>query len=210
MFLLPRVHSGSIRAPLILASKSSGRRLVLGQTGIPFRVAPADVDERGIERRVRSEGGGPDAVVASLARAKALAVSSENPLSLVLGADQAASCEGRLFGKPEGLLEARRQLAFLAGRTHRLHSGLALARGGLLLFETVAHADLRMRPLGDAFLDAYLAGAGDAVLSCAGAYEVESLGVHLFSQITGDHWTIIGLPLLPLLDALRREGALLD
>ncbi len=195
--------------PLILASKSAGRRLALRQTGIPFIVAPARVDERGIERRVQAEGGGPDAVVSMLARAKALAVSSDNPRSLVLGADQAASCEGRLFGKPASLADAKRQLTFLAGRTHRLHSGLALARGGVPLFETVAHADLRMRRLGDEFLDAYLAAAGDAVLSCAGAYEVEGLGVHLFSDIVGDHWTIMGLPLLPLLDALRREGALL-
>lgn len=194
--------------PLILASKSRGRQLVLQQTGIPYFVSPAEIDERALERRIISRGGGADAVVSELARAKALAISAEKPEFFVLGADQAASCEGRLFGKPGDLNEAARQLAFLAGRTHRLHSAVALARGGAILFETVSYADLRMRPLSNHFIDAYLTTVGEAALTSAGAYQVEGVGVHLFADISGDHWTILGLPLLPVLEALRREGAL--
>jgi septum formation protein len=182
---------------------------VLEQTGIPFEASPADIDERGLERIILGQGGGADAVVSELARAKALAISAENPDSFVLGADQAASCEQRLFGKPADLKEAARQLAFLAGRTHRLHSATALALGGVIVFETVSHADMRMRPLNKAFIDAYLSVVGESALTSAGAYQVEGMGVHLFAGISGDHWTILGLPILPVLEALRREGALL-
>ncbi len=195
--------------PLILASKSRGRRLVLEQTGIPFEASPAEIDERGLERTIIGQGGGADAVVCELARAKALLISAESPDSFVLGADQAASCEQRLFGKPADLAEAARQLAFLAGRTHRLHCAAALAHGGAIVFETVSHADMRMRPLNKAFIDFYLSIVGEAALTSAGAYQVEGLGVHLFAAISGDHWTILGLPILPVLEALRREGALL-
>ena len=194
--------------PLILASKSRGRRLVLEQTGIPFEASPAEIDERGLERTIIGQGGGADAVVCELARAKALLISAESPDSFVLGADQAASCEQRLFGKPADLAEAARQLAFLAGRTHRLHCAAALAYGGVIVFETVSHADMRMRPLNKAFIDFYLSIVGEAALTSAGAYQVEGLGVHLFAAISGDHWTILGLPILPVLEALRREGAL--
>ncbi len=195
--------------PLILASKSQGRRVALSQTGIPFEVSPAEIDERAIERRILSEGGGADEVVSELARAKALKISADNPRFFVIGADQAASCEQRMFGKPSDLDEAARQLAFLAGRAHRLHSAVALARDGIVLFENISHADIRMRPLERPFINVYLASVGEAALTSAGAYQVEGMGVHLFSAMTGDHWTILGLPLLPILDALRREGALL-
>jgi len=194
--------------PLILASKSLGRQLALQQTAIPFVAKPANLDERGLEQEILDSGGGADAVVLALACAKALAVSKEEPNSYVLGADQAASCEGRLFGKPESLEAAARQLRFLSGRSHRLHSGLALVRNGKILFETVCHADLTMRDLSDEFIAAYLAASCDSVLGSAGAYQIEGLGAHLFSAVEGDHWTILGLPLLPALDALRREGAL--
>ena len=182
---------------------------MLEQTGIPFEAVPAEVDERALERTILGQGGGGDSVVCELARAKALAISAANPDSFVLGADQAASCEQRLFGKPADLTEAARQLAFLAGRTHRLHSAAALARGGVIVYETVSHADMRMRPLSKAFIDFYLSIVGQAALTSAGAYQVEGLGVHLFAAISGDHWTILGLPILPVLEALRREGALL-
>jgi septum formation protein len=180
----------------------------LEQTGIPFESLPAEIDERAVERTVLDQGGGADAVVSELARAKALAISAENRESLVLGADQAASCEQRLFGKPGDLTDAARQLAFLAGRTHRLHSAVALAQDGVIIFETVSHADMRMRPLSTGFIDDYLSAVGEAALTSAGAYQVEGLGVHLFAAISGDHWTILGLPILPVLEALRREGAL--
>jgi septum formation protein len=195
--------------PLILASKSEGRRLALSQAGIPFEVLPADIDERAIEGEVIRGGGDPDSVVLALSHAKALKVAQAYPGRLVVGADQAGSLEGRIFGKPADLAAAKRQLAALSSNTHRLHSGLALARGDEVLFEAVVHADLTMRPLDDAFIDAYLAAVGDLALKSAGAYRIEGLGAHLFVKVAGDHWTILGLPLLELLSALRRAGALL-
>lgn len=194
--------------PLLLASKSLGRRLVLQQTGLPFEAHPAKVDERSIESQILVGGGGPDDVVAALSRAKALQISRRFPQSLVIGADQAASCAGKIFGKPQDFDAAKRQLRFLSGRSHRLHSGLALVRGGVLLGETVAHADLVLRGLTEEFLDCYFSSVDDTVLSSAGAYQVEGLGVHLFESIAGDHWTILGLPLLHLLALLRKLGAL--
>ncbi|WP_363350497.1 Maf family protein [Methylocystis echinoides] len=193
-------------APLILASKSAGRRQVLAQAGLPFESWPADVDERAIEQALGPVGA--DSVAQALARAKALAVSVEAPGRLTLGADQVASCGERLFGKPESMEKAAALLRFLSGRRHRLHAAIALARDGAVIYETVAHADLEMRPLSDAFIDAYLAAMGETALTTAGAYQVEGLGAHLFQEVAGDHWTIMGLPLLPLLDVLRRIGAL--
>jgi septum formation protein len=194
-------------APLILASKSAGRRLVLAQAGVPFETRPANVDERAIQSGLGPVG--PDAIALALARAKAAVISSGAPGRLVLGADQVASCDGRIFGKPESLEKAGELLRFLAGRRHRLHSAVALLRDGAVAFETVVVAELTMRPLSEAFISEYLAAMGDAALTSAGAYQVEGLGAHLFAQVDGDHWTIMGMPILPLLDALRREGALL-
>lgn len=196
------------RAPLALASKSKGRRLALEQTGIAFTIHPADIDERALEAEVARMGGGADEVAARLARDKALAISALLKGRIVLGADQVASCEGRRFGKPQDRRSAAAQLQALAGREHRLHSAVALARDGAVLFETVRHADLTMRPLSDAFIGSYLDLVGEEVTASAGAYQIEGLGIHLFEKIVGDHWTILGLPLLPVLDALRREGVL--
>ncbi len=195
-------------APLALASKSAGRRLVLEQAGVPFTIHPADVDERRIEAEILAAGGGPDGVVLRLAAEKARVVSRALPGRLVLGADQAASCAGRIFGKPATRDKAAEQLRRLSGRAHRLHSAVALARDGAILFETVEHADIEMRALSEDFIAAYLDAMGDAVLTTAGAYQVEGLGAHLFASVQGDHWTIIGLPLLPVLEALRRVGVL--
>lgn len=193
-------------APLILASRSAGRQAVLAQSGVPFEARPADVDERGIESRLGPVGA--DAVAHALARAKARAVSARSLGRLVLGADQVASCEDRIFGKPETMEQAAQLLRFLSGRRHRLHSAVALVRDGAIIFETVSHADLTMRDLSDGFIAAYLAAMGETALASAGAYQVEGLGAQLFSKVAGDHWTIMGLPILPVLDALRREGAL--
>ena len=192
-------------APLILASKSAGRRQALSHSGIPFEAIAVDVDERAIESRL--EGADADAIALTVARAKALAISAKG--RLVLGADQVASCEGRIFGKPANLREAEALLRFLSGRRHRLHSAIALMRDGAVIFETVGIADLTMRDLSDAFIAAYLTAVGDSALTSAGAYQIEGLGAQLFSKVEGDHWTIMGLPLLALLEALRREGALL-
>lgn len=199
-----------LEAPLVLASKSAGRRLALAQTGVSFDVMPADIDERALEADIVAGGGGGDEIAAALARAKALAVSAQAPDRYVIGADQVASCDGRNFGKPADMPAAKRLLEFLSGRTHRLHSAIAITRRGAVIFETVAHADMTMRSLSEAFIDAYLGEVGDNALASAGGYQVEGLGVHLFEAIDGDHSTILGLPLLPLLGALRREGALLS
>ncbi len=194
-------------APLILASRSAGRRQVLAQAGLPFEMRPADVDERAIEASLGPVGA--DGVARALARAKALAVSRDAPGRLVLGADQVASCEGRIFGKSGTMEQAAALLRSLSGRRHRLHSSITLARDGAILYETVAHADLTLRPLSEDFLAAYLAAMGETALTTAGAYQVEGLGAHLFETVEGDHWTIIGLPILPLLEALRGAGAVL-
>lgn len=191
-------------APLILASKSAGRRLALAQAGVAFETIPADVDERAIESRLGQADA--DAIALTLARAKALAIDAKD--RLVLGADQVASCEGRIFGKPADMREAEALLRFLSGKRHRLHSAIALTRDGAVVFETVEVADLTMRELSDAFIAAYLAAVGENALSSAGAYQIEGLGAQLFSKVVGDHWTVMGLPLLALLEALRREGAL--
>lgn len=196
------------RAPLILASRSAGRQEVLAKAGLPFESRPADVKEREIEERLGPVGA--DAIALALARAKAGAVSAHAPGRLVLGADQVASCGNRIFGKPEDREKAAELLRFLSGRTHRLHSGLVLMRDGAALFETVAHADLTVRPLSDAFIDAYLNAMGETALTSAGAYQVEGLGAQLFEKVEGDHWTIMGLPILPLLVALREMGAVLS
>lgn len=194
-------------APLILASKSAGRRLVLTQAGLPFEIRPTDVDERAIEAALGPVGA--DAVAAELARAKALAVSVGERGRFVIGADQVASCEGRIFGKPKTTAKAAELLRFLSGRRHRLHSALALARDGAVVFETIAHADLTVRALSESFIEAYIETMGETALTSAGAYQVEGLGAQLFSKVDGDHWTIMGLPILPLLDALRQNGALM-
>jgi septum formation protein len=195
--------------PLGLASRSAGRRMILEQVGVPFTLLSASVDERALEAEVVAKGGGADDIATHLAASKALAAQAD-PEQFVLGADQIASCEGRCFGKPINTAAAKDQLAFLSGRTHRLHSAVALAKGGKLLFQTVAHADLKMRLLSAPFIDAYVKALGEAVLTTAGAYQIEGLGAHLFETVTGDHWTIVGLPILPVLDVLRGEGALLS
>lgn len=196
-------------SPLVLASQSQARRLLLEAAQIPFVIRPAQVDERALEAEVLARSGDASEIAAQLAQAKAQAVSAKVPRAYVLGADQVASCNGRIFGKPPDRAGAAEQLSFLSGRAHRLHSGYALAKGGRLVDYGVCHADLVMRALGEAFVDAYLDALGEKVLTSAGAYQVEALGVHLFAAVRGDHWTIMGLPLPPILEALRREGALL-
>lgn len=207
----PRPYSALWRhsLPLALASKSTGRRMILEQIGIPFTIQSVDVDERALEADVVASGGGGDEIAATLAASKALAARAA-PGQLVLGADQVASCEGRCFGKPVDDAAAAAQLAFLSGKVHRLHSGVALAKDGKIIFQRVIQADLKMRALSTSFIDAYVAKLGAALLTTAGAYQIEGLGAHLFETVSGDHWTIIGLPILPVLEALRREGALLS
>ena len=191
--------------PLVLASKSAPRRALLEAAGIPVEVRPADIDERAVEQAAAASAAGE--VAALLARAKARAVASVMPGRLVLGADQTLVLGERRFDKPADLA-AREQLRKLAGKTHELHSAIALVRNGEVLNETVQVARMTMRPLSESFLDAYLETAGSMVTASVGAYQLERYGVHLFERVEADHFTILGLPLLPALDFLRREGSL--
>ena len=143
-----------------------------------------------------------------LAREKAISVSLRHPGQFVVGADQTLALDERLFSKPAGRAQAAEQLRALAGRTHELHSAVAVARDGETLFADAAIARMTMRPLDDAAISAYLDAAGEAVTTSVGAYQLEGLGIHLFERIEGDHFTILGLPLLPLLKFLRSERLL--
>jgi len=193
-------------APLVLASKSAVRRSLLEAAGIPVEVDPADIDERAIEAPLA--GAAPEKIALWLAREKALVVTSRRQGALVLGADQTLALSARRFSKPASLAAAREQLVVLSGKTHALHSGVTVARDGIVVFETVATARLTMRALSDEAIDAYLTAAGERVMRSVGAYQLEGLGVHLFERVEGDHFTILGLPLLPLLAFFRREGLL--
>jgi septum formation protein len=190
-------------SPLILASQSSARKVLLANAGLEFKAVTADIDERGIQANSRLSN--PREIGLLLAREKAKAVSVNRPGSYVIGADQTLALGDRLFNKPAGRLQALAQLRDLAGSTHELNSAVALAHDGKIIFEHVAVARMTMRQMTDAELSAYLDAAGDAVTTSVGAYQLEGLGVHLFERIEGDHFTILGLPLLPLLAFLRRE-----
>jgi|SRR5689334_2034869 nucleoside triphosphate pyrophosphatase len=193
-------------APLVLASGSVVRRQLLEAAGIPVEVRAANLDERKVEASAPHDN--PSAVAALLARAKAMRVAADVPGRLVVGADQTLALGSRRFDKPANRAAAREQLQTLAGRTHELHAAVAVARDEKVLFEHVAVARLTMRALSDPVLDRYLEAAGANVTASVGAYQFEALGVHLFERIEGDHFTILGLPLLPLLAYLRGEGSL--
>jgi septum formation protein len=192
--------------PLILASQSPARQMLLANASITFEAIPAEIDERAIQ--LASGLSAPGEVAALLAREKAISVSSRHPGQFVVGADQTLALDQQLFSKPAGRAEAALQLRALAGQSHELHSATAVARDGEILFENVSVARMTMRPLDGAAIRAYLDAAGEAVTSSVGAYQLESLGVHLFERIEGDHFTILGLPLLPLLKFLRSQGLL--
>jgi septum formation protein len=194
--------------PLVLASKSESRRAVLAGAAIPVEVLPADIDERAIEAQAGPKR--PAEIALMLARAKARAVTVKRPGRLVLGADQTLALGDRLFVKPADLAAARDQLRSLRGRTHELHSAVVVARDGAVLFEQCEIARLTMRDFSDRFLEAYVEAAGLAVTASVGGYQVEGAGIQLFARIDGDHFTILGLPLLHLLHYLRRTGCLTD
>lgn len=180
--------------------------MVLGAAGLPVEVRPAAIDERGIEGA--SAANTPQAVASLLACEKAKAAAAQMPGRVVIGADQTLALGSRRFSKPRDRAGARKQLQDLRGQTHELHSAIALVRDGDVLFQHCAVARLTMRDFSDDFIDAYLDEAGPAVTQSVGGYQLERLGVHLFDRIEGDHFTILGLPLFPLLDFLRREKLL--
>jgi septum formation protein len=189
--------------PLLLASTSNTRRMLLEAAGLPAETEAPGVDERAVEAAVLAEGAGPAEVARRLASAKALAVSRRRPDAIVVGADQTLDCAGELFHKPADAAEARAHLARLAGRTHTLHSAAALARDGAIIGDLVQDARLTLRALSPAAIERYVAVAGTCVTQSVGAYQIEGLGIHLFERIEGDHATILGLPLVPLLAAFR-------
>jgi len=190
---------------LVLASKSQSRRAMLTDAGVPFTAQAADVDERAIEAGL--PGATPAAVALALARAKALAVARQAPTeALVLGSDSLVSVEGRRFDKPASRDDAAEHLRFFSGRTMELHSAAALVRDGQVLWDHADLARLKVRPLSEAFIAQYLAAEWPAVSGCVGVFRIEALGVQLFEEIAGNHFTVLGMPLLPVLGALRRHG----
>jgi septum formation protein len=193
---------------VVLASASASRRRLLEAAGVRFRVVPSGIDETALKRGFSGPSGGPDAVARQLARAKAEAVSARLPGALVIGADQVLALGDEMFDKPRGRDEARRHLMRLRGRSHRLLTSVALTQGGKTLWQHDSVATLDMREFSLEFIDRYLQEAGPAVTASVGAYELEGPGAQLFSQIEGDYFTILGLPLLPLLGELRARGAL--
>jgi len=192
--------------PLVLASKSEVRGKILGAAGLRVEIRPAQIDERAIEK----EAGPLDAAQAAalLARAKALTVAGSLPGRLVLGADQTLALGARRFDKPADRAAAGEQMRALRGKTHELHSALAVVRDGVVLFEYADVARLTMRAFDDEYLDSYLELAGAAALASVGGYQIEGAGIQLFERIEGDYFTILGLSLLPLLDFLRQQGVI--
>jgi nucleoside triphosphate pyrophosphatase len=189
--------------PLVLASKSDVRGKMLAAVGLRFEIRPAQIDERAVAAKAGTNDAA--AIARILARAKADAVAGSLPGRLVLGADQTLTRGATLFGKPGNRAAAAAQLRSLRGRTHELHSALALVRDGQAQFECVDSARLTMRDISDRFVDDYLDMAGDTALASVGGYQLEGLGIHLFERVEGDYFTILGLPLLPLLAFLRQN-----
>ena len=192
---------------LVLASRIVARRMLLVAAGIPIEVVASDVDERMVEDGVPSVGSA--AVARLLAGEKARAVASLRPGRLVVGGDQTLALGERRFTKPADRASAKDQLLSLAGRTHELYSAVCVVRDGAMLFEHVGVARLKMRSLSAEFLETYLDLSGPAIISSVGGYPLEGVGVQLFEQVEGDHFTILGLPLVPLLSFLRDHGSLL-
>lgn len=190
--------------PLVLASKSAIRHAILREAGLPVEVRPADIDERTIEQQATTRDAGE--VAALLARAKARTVAARLPGRLVLGADQTLALGERRFSKPADRAAVREQLNALAGRTHELHSAIALVREQTILFEHREVARLTMRAFSERFLDAYLDTVGAAATASVGGYQLEKAGIQLFERIEGDHFVILGLPLLALLRYARNAG----
>jgi septum formation protein len=190
---------------IILASGSRTRHHMLQAAGLRFTVVPADLDETALRREMAAEDppAAPREVALRLAIAKAEQVSAHNADCLVIGSDQVLDLEGEILSKPDGPEGARRSLALLAGRTHELHSAVALARNGKATWDAIDTARLTMRPLSAAFIEDYMRRGGASLCQSVGAYQIEGLGIQLFERVVGDHFTILGLPLMALLGELR-------
>lgn len=193
---------------LILASGSPFRKAILTNAGLDFAVEKPRIDERAVEAPLKDSGVTPEDVALVLATAKADDVSGRHPGALVIGSDQTLSLGDEIFHKPADMEGARRHLLSLSGRTHQLNSAVVLVRDGETLWSHVGIARLTMRRLDPAFIGRHLARVGDRALQSVGAYQIEGEGIQLFEKVEGDHFTIVGLPLLPLLAALRDLGAI--
>lgn len=189
---------------LILASKSASRKAMLEAAGVTFESMPANLDERALEAEIA--GGRPDQIALALAEAKALAVDA--PDSLVLGSDSLVVLAGTRYDKPESREEAAEHLRAFSGRVMQLHSAAALARNGKIVWHHAGLASLQLRQLSEDFIEAYLDAEWPAVAGCVGVFRIEGQGVQLFERIDGDQFTVLGMPLLPVLGALREQGEL--
>ena len=192
---------------LILASQSASRRAMLEAAGIAFEPIPAQLDERALEAGLSEVA--PGEVALALAEAKALALSANHPGRLVLGSDSLVEVDGRRFDKPASRDDAAAHLRFFSGKVMQLHSAAALARDGAVIWRHGALAQLRVRALSEQFITSYLGHEWPAVGACVGVFRIEARGVQLFEAIEGDHFTVLGMPLLPVLGALREHGNLL-
>ncbi|TPJ25629.1 Maf-like protein [Mesorhizobium sp. B2-7-2] len=193
---------------IILASGSPFRKAMLASAGLDIEAVPANVDERALEAPLKDSGVSPEDVASILAEAKATEVSERKPGALVLGCDQTLSLGDEIFHKPADMEGARRHLLALSGKTHQLNSAAVLCRDGEVLWRHVGVASLTMRELDPGFIGRHLARVGAKALSSVGAYQIEGEGIQLFEKIEGDYFTIVGLPLLPLLKELRALGAI--
>jgi len=207
-----RVPAGRLLAagapPVVLASASAVRARLLAEAGLAVRCQPAAIDEESLKSSLKSEGATPAQVAETLAELKAQRISVKHEGALVIGADQMLSCNDVWFDKPADRDHAAAQLRALSGKRHTLWTSVCVVRNGSRMWHHNAAARLTMRNLSDAFIDSYLAAAGAAVTSSVGAYQIEGLGAQLFAELDGDFFTILGLPLLPLLDFLRQNRVL--
>lgn len=191
---------------LVLASASRARSQMLRNAGIEFSVQPARVDEAAIKEGMRADGAPPVDAAQALADLKAMRVSPHDADTLVIGADQILECDSVWFDKPESLEDARKQLKALSGRTHHLHTAASVVKEGAVIWREATNVSLTMRALSPPFITGYLEAEGDTVLQSVGAYQIEGRGVQLFASLRGDFFSVLGLPLLPLLGFLRNHG----
>lgn len=191
---------------LVLASQSASRRAMLDAAGVAYQALPAALDERAVEAGLAGQP--PAQIALALAEAKALAVAPPQPGALVLGSDSLVAVDGRRFDKPASREQAAEHLRFFSGRSMQLHSAAALVRDGAVVWRHAALATLQVRSLSEAFIAEYLAHEWPAVAGCVGVFRIEARGVQLFETIAGDHFTVLGMPLLAVLGALRDLGEL--
>jgi len=202
------VTNNTAAPDVVLASGSRFRATMLAMAGVPVTVDPPAVDEEAVKSAMRGQGAAAAETAEALAALKAQQAGIRHPGALVIGADQMLECDAVWFDKPADLAQARQTLLALRGRTHDLVTAVCVVRDGLILWHHVARARLTMRAFGDTFIESYLDKVGSAACDSVGAYQLEGPGVQLFSRIEGDHFTIVGLPLLPLLDFLRGHGVI--